>query len=231
VPLAVRARFLCPLVCAIWIGVTPTAATAQSEDAAVWIGMAVQGPVSPRLQLLLDATARFGDANTRQATRVIRPMIGYQLSKQVSLWVGYARVEQFPSARAPVYENRSFEQLSWNVGRLGRMSISARTRLEQRFFENGLGFALRVRQQVRLAIPLKGTKVSIVATTEPFLTLQSDVTGARHGLEQWRNSISFVAPVTEDISVEVGYLNRYSLHNSAPDGMDHIVPVTLAYHF
>ncbi len=87
-------------------------------------------------------------------------MIGYQVSKRVSLWAGYTRVEQFSDGRAPAIENRFFEQLSWNVGRIGTASISTRIRLEQRFFENGLGSSLRARQLVKIAVPVKGITVT-----------------------------------------------------------------------
>jgi hypothetical protein len=89
----------------------------------VWINAAVLGLIAKDVQLSLDTSVRFSDANTRQPARVIRPIIGYQVSKRASLWAGYTRVEQFPDARAPVIENRLLEQLSWNVGRIGTASI------------------------------------------------------------------------------------------------------------
>jgi len=220
-----------PIIFALWLGCLPTTAAAQSEDGEVWISTAVSGPIAKDVQLSFDTSVRLSDSGTREPTRVIRPMLGYQASKRLSLWVGYTRVEQFPNARAPAIENRMFEQLSWNIGRIGVASISVRSRLEQRFFENGVGKALRARQLIKIAVAVKGTKASIIATSEPFITLQSDVFGATHGLEQWRNSISILAPVTRNISVEIGYLNRYIRHNGDPDGVDHIIPLTLAYHF
>jgi len=229
--LVFRPQRLAPAIFALWAGCLPAAAAAQSEDGELWINTAVSGPIAKDVQLSFDASARFSDANTRQPARVIRPMIGYQVSKRVGVWVGYTRVEQFPDGRAPAIENRVFEQLSWNVGRIGIASISARTRLEQRFFENGLGSALRARQLVRIAVPVGGTKISVIATTEPFVTLRTDVMGARHGVEQWRNTIGCAVSLSPNLSVEVGYLNRYIVHDTAPDGIDHIIPVTLSYHF
>lgn len=229
--IALCPELLAPTICALWISCLPAAAAAQSEDGEVWINAAVSGPIAKDVQLSLDSSVRSSDANTRRPARVIRPMIGYQVSKRVSLWAGYTRVEQFPDGRAPAIENRFFEQLSWNVGRIGTASISTRIRLEQRFFENGLGSSLRARQLVKIAVPVKGTKLSILATTEPFITLQTDVGGTRHGVEQWRNSISLAVPLSPNLAVEVGYLNRYIIHDGAPDGVDHILPVTLSYHF
>lgn len=150
-----RPQLLLPAFCALWIDCLPTAVAAQSEDGAVWINAAVSGPIAKGAQLSRDTSARFSDANTRQPARVIRPITGYQVSKLASLWAGYTRVEQFPDGRAPLIENRLFEQLSWNVGRICTTSISARTRLEQRFFENGLGSALRARQLIKIAVPIK----------------------------------------------------------------------------
>jgi hypothetical protein len=71
----------------------------------------------------------------------------------------------------------------------------------------------------------------MVVTTEPFITLRTNVGGARHGVEQWRNSIGCAMSLSTNMSVEVGCLNRYIIHDSAPDGVDHIFPATLSYHF
>jgi hypothetical protein len=174
---------------------------------------------------------RFDDLNTREPTRVIRPMVGYQASKQVSLWVGYTRVEQFPSGRAQTTENRLFQQLSWNMGKLGTVSLASRTRLEQRFFANGGGSAWRLREQLKASVPLTGSKVSIVVTTEPFVTLQSSVSGSSSGLEQWRSFIGVNVPLTHRVSLEAGYMNRYIVRRNAPDRIDHIFPLTLSYRF
>jgi len=89
---------------------------------------------------------------------------------------------------------------------------------------------LRARQLVRIAVPVRGTKISVIATTEPFITLRTDVMGARRGVEQWRNTIGCAVALSPNLSVEVGYLNRYIVRDTAPDGVDHIFPVTLSYH-
>jgi len=121
--------------------IVPSAAQAQTEDAEIWIGATASGSISGPLLGSVEAAPRINDANTSQSTRVLRPMLGYQLSKPVSVWIGYARVEQFPTGRSPSNENRLFQQVIWNMGKLGTVGIASRTRLEQRFLENGGGTA------------------------------------------------------------------------------------------
>lgn len=214
-----------------FLSVTPSAAHAQEQDAEIWIGATVSGPISGPLLGSVETTLRIDDANTSQPARVIRPMLGYQLSKPVSLWIGYTRVEQFPAGRPQATENRLFQQVSWNMGKLGSIGLSSRTRLEQRSFSNGGGSALRLREQLKAAIPLHGTNASIIISTEPFVTLQTSVPGADGGFEQWRNSLGVSVALSKSVAVEVGYLNRYIVRHNAPDKVDHIMPLALNYRF
>lgn len=208
----------------------PSVAFAQKEDTEIWIGSTAAGSVSGPWLGSIEAALRIDDANTREPTRIIRPMLGYRI-KNVSMWVGYARVEQFPTTSPKTSENRLFQQLNWNIGKTSVVRLSSRTRLEQRYFGRAQGAAWRIREQIKATVPLVGSKVGLVATTEPFFTVQTSVAGAQTGLEQWRSSIGIVLSLSESLAFEVGYLNRYTIHHNAPDKIDHIFPLMLAYRF
>lgn len=214
-----------------FLSATPSAAHAQEQNAEMWVSATVSGPISGPLLGSVEATLRIDDANTSQPTRVIRPMLGYKLSKPVSLWIGYTRIEQFPTGRPRATENRLFQQVSWNMGEMGLIGLSSRTRLEQRYFSNGGGSAWRLREQLKATIPLHRTHVSIIVTTEPFVTLQTSVPAANTGLEQWRNSLGVSVALSKSVAIEVGYLNRYIVRHNAPDKVDHVMPLALSYRF
>ena len=74
-------------------GFVINAAHAQS-DTQGWASIAVNGPVAQDSRFLLwfDGHARFRDDISDIATTIIRPGIGYKVSKDLSIWAGYARV-------------------------------------------------------------------------------------------------------------------------------------------
>lgn len=212
------------------ISISPSPAFAQENDTETWIGATASGSISGPVLGSLEAMLRMDDAHMRQPTRIFRPMLGYKI-KKLSLWLGYTRVEQFPSARPQTVENRLFQQLNWDTGKLGLVHLSYRTRLEQRHFSTARGSAWRMRHQIKATAPLPASKISLVATTEPFLTLKTSVAGDSSGLEQWRNSLGISIPLSHKVALEAGYLNRYIIRRGAPDKIDHVFPLTLAYRF
>ena len=187
----------------------------------------VSGPLLASLELSIRAE----DRNTRGATTLIRPAIGYQVSKKLTLWIGYVRVDTRPQGRSDVAENRYFQQASWNLGTMGPAAISARTRLEQRTVEGARDTGWRLRQQIRVSLPLRKDGPAIVMSSEPFVGLNATDFGAVAGLDQWRNFMGVNVPAARNLSVEVGYLNRYIRRPAARDRIDHIIPVTLALRF
>ena len=209
----------------------PAAAAAPEQDFEAWATLSASGALKGPVLGSLELTARANDRGTRRPLTVVRSMLGYQAAKNLSLWVGYVRQSSYPEGRLAVHENRLFQQVSWNIGKVRGAAIASRTRLEQRTVEGRRDTGWRFRQQLRLSAPLGKGGPSAVASSEAFFALNSTDFGSVAGLDQWRNFAGLNVPLSKQVSIETGYLNRYIRRRAARDRMDHVVPVTVALRF
>jgi hypothetical protein len=211
------------------------------EDNGAWFGVFANGALPPSLndstnswRLWLDAQLRFGDDASRFSQGLVRPGVGYSLSKDWSVWVGYAYVRtEPPYANPPTDEQRIWEQIIWN-GAVGSTKLSSRTRLEQRFFNGGGDTGWRLREFAKLVQPL-GNAWSFVFSDELFVNLNNanltpNVT-AQAGLD--RNRV-FVGPgvnLNQVVRLEFGYMNQYTFRKNGPDKNDQILAANVFVNF
>ncbi len=220
-------------ICAI--AALPAAAPAQAGapevDGEVWLAGIASGGIKGPVQGNLEYSFRSMDKGTTAPTQLTRAALGMQISKPVSLWLGYGRVVQRPEGRPVFRENRLYQQLSWTIGKVGPGTLVSRTRLEERTVEGRTGTGWRLRQQLRYTIPIKNSTLSAVAHTEPFIALNSTNWGASAGIDQWRTFVGVSVPLTKGLSADVGYMNRYVRRLNQRDRIDHILPITVNYRF
>ncbi len=209
----------------------PLPAHAAEQDVELWTVAQASGSLSGRLLGSFEISIRSSDKGTQTPTKLIRPAIGIQASKAVSLWLGYARVSVSPEGRPPTRENRLFQQVQWTIGTVAGGTLSSRTRLEERFVEGRAITGWRFRQQLRWQRPLKAGGPSIVVSTEPFIALNRTDFGATPGIDQWRTFAGLSLPVAKGLSLETGYLNRYVRRAGLEDRVDHILPIIVSYRF
>jgi hypothetical protein len=162
---------------------------------------------------------------------LIRPSIGLTLFDQTVLSLGYAYVRTSPENRAVTEEHRPWQQLAFPIATVKTaFTLSSRTRFEQRFRNDGDDIGLRLRQQVRLVVPLASTGWSAVGWSEVFLNLNDTDWGAQSGLDRWRNFVGINIPLRNGLVIEPGYLNQY-VNLTASDQTDHVFSATLNVNF
>ena len=189
------------------IVVTATPAMATEEDGNVWLGQFATINANDKVYVRLEAQERF----TNDA---------------VNIGAGYAFVLTDPVGPVELNEHRFYQEL--NIRMLttaGGTTLDARTRLEQRTFEERDETAWRLRQFVQLRVPISEKGHRIVAYTEPFVDLnETDV--QRGGLSIWRNFVGVSIPVAKGIDVVPGYLNQH-VFRDGQDRSDHTANVNL----
>jgi hypothetical protein len=89
---------------------------------------------------------------------------------------------------------------------------------------------LRLRQQLRLMVPISGTAWQAVAWSEGFFNVNDTDWGAQAGIDRWRNLAGINIPVREGMTLEPGYVNQY-VNRTATGQVDHIVSVTVNMNF
>lgn len=206
-------------------------ARADEHDGQAWLNVTFQGPVAGRVLAWAEVQGRFGDDASRLSQSILRPGVGYQLGKDVSVWVGYGRITNHDPG-PDVGEDRLWQQLSWNAGTVMGGAFSTRTRLEQRFVEGGSDTGWRVRQLFKYSRPLhKSGDTALVAASETFIALDDTDWGARAGFDQIRNFAGVGFSVSPKARVEVGYMNQYIDRAGPDDRMNHIASFNLLGRF
>lgn len=181
----------------------------DNDDAQLWISASTSGSLKGPLELHADINARYFDNASHQGHVQLRGLLGWRFSRDVMLGAGYSYVRTESLSGRVAHEHRIFQQLNFPIATIGDARLVGRTRLEQRMFEGQEGTALRLRQQIRLNIPLEGPKgLRAIVYTEPFFLLNRPVSGAPTGLNQVRSFAGLGIPLTKGVSLEAGYLNQ-----------------------
>lgn len=215
--------------CALAAIASPIAAHGAEEDTNIWLAQTAQTGLGGDAVLWLEAQERFTNDASRLGQLLLRPAVGYKLDKTTTAYLGYAYVMTDPEGPAKSHEHRIFQQLSFRLLGDGKgVTVTGRTRLEQRMFENQDGTGWRLRQQLRLTAPLSG-KVRAVAWTEPFIGF-NQTAFQRDGVGLWRNFVGVAIPAGKKFTVEPGYLNQYVVRDSN-DRIDHTLSLTLSANF
>ncbi len=167
---------------------------------------------------------------------LVRPAVFGRITEEVSAWVGYAWTPGFdPPERLGTHEDehRIWEQLliELELGEGEAPSLSFRTRLEQRFLEDVPDVAIRVRQMVRFQVPVHEI-VSLATWDEVFLNANDARRGPRAGYDQNRLFLGVNLAFSEEVKLDVGYLNVHSRgRGEDPDRMRHVLMVWLMFKF
>lgn len=218
------------LALASLMALSSPAVAGPAEDAQAWTTISASGPISSRWLAQAESNSRFGNDLPRLYQQELIAGIGYRLDDSASLYGGYGIVIDFRPNLPNKVEHRPYQQLNLALGKLGGGTVSARTRLEERFIEGYGDLGVRVRQQVRYVHPLAG-KLSAFGTAEFFFNLNDTDWGAHSGFDRWRIGGGLRHPLGRKLAFELGYLNQRTARRGFADLTDHIVTTALAFSF
>ncbi|WP_448663289.1 DUF2490 domain-containing protein [Sphingomonas sp. CJ20] len=201
------------------------------QDEQVWVNLTAMGGLRGDVVYFAEVQPRTGDGVSRLDQMLLRGAIGVKLSPRVTLYQGYAHVVSPVDGARDIHEDRSFQQLNWNIGKALGGELSSRTRLEQRWRSNGSGTGWRLREMLRYETPLKpGTNgPSALVYSEAFVALNDTDWGARAGFDQVRNFAGLEIPVGGASTIEAGYLNQWIDQPGRRSRMNHVASLTLFF--
>lgn len=201
-----------------------------AHDSQLWTTQAVNVKLAKKWRLQEELVERFSDNRNGLYEIESNTLLGYKLSKAITLWAGYTHDPQYSAGHFTVMEHRAREQVTFdNVTRLGPGRLSFRLRGEQRWRTNIDGTGWQFRPYVKYAIPLaKGSKTALVLSNETFLNLNTTAFQKQSGLDRMRNLIAINTPLSKSITAEVGYLNQHGFVRGGPDTSDHVASVSLS---
>lgn len=158
-------------------------------------------------------------------------MVGKKVSKVVTLWLGYTFNPQYSHGNFTRREHRFRQQVNFdNFAVIGKVKLSSRVRLEERWREGLPGTAWRLRPQVKATMPLVG-KATLSLANEDFIDLNNTGFQTVDGLERMRNSIYVTVPLSKKVSVDFGYLNQHGFVPNGKDTSDNVLTAGLSASF
>ena len=211
----------------------PPAQAEVQQDGGAWLMFAAQGslkdvsPSASRLRWWFDGQLRMSGVDDGMSQTVVRPGIGWTLTPEMSVWLGYGWIRSYPTNAPDWNENRIWQQFLWTP-RFGDLRFQSRTRLEERFGEDRHGVSWRLREFVKILYPvLPSEKLFFSAYEEIFVTLNDTDWGPRAGVDQNRVFIGLNAPVGDGWQIEVGYMNRLVVRPRRENLIDHLASINI----
>lgn len=204
----------------------------MAEDFQTWGNITATGSlgfINPDLKnakYWLEGQGRFGKDTSQFSQGMVRAGLGYAVTEKVSVWLGYAFVPtEEPFAKVPFDEHRIWQQVLWS-DKFADITLTSRSRLEQRFIPTGSNVGWRFRQMFKASVPI-AYDFSFVISDEYFANINKTNYGADEGFDQNRAFVGIGYNFDKNIKTEIGYMNQYIRKPKAADRMDDILSVNL----
>lgn len=204
------------------------ASPAAAQDTQLWLNTTLFGSHGD-FTYFAEVQPRFGGDISRLDQLILRPAVGWKLNDALTVYQGYARVENTPAGMPGFSEDRSFQQLSWEIGAFQKFKLSSRTRFEQRWESDGRDVGFRFREMLRASHPIfeEASGIKAVGWSEVFVALNDTDWGARAGFDQIRTFVGLEVPIQGKSTIEVGYLNQTVNAPAARVEVNHILSLNL----
>ena len=207
----------------LWSTTLIPTCTAQRSDLQSWTLLTATAGIGERKEWLfyLEAQPRIGDDVSRMERLLLRPAVGYAVTKDTSLLLGYAWTPTFMNSNYVEdfrNEQRIWQQLSIKDTRLG-VDWQHRFRQEQRIIDEADGTSHRSRYLIRGSLPLnEGRTFGVTGYNELFVTWNTISSGPRAGFDRDR---FFIGPfyTVGPARYEAGYLGEFGKRFGMEDRM------------
>lgn len=204
-------------------------AAASAADTELRLAASASHGVAGGLALDLDARTHIADALSRIDQVRFGGALNLALAPGITVGAGYDYSRYFPEGRAGYHAHRTIEQLGYALATLGGARFDGRTRLEQTMLDSGERTRHRLRQRLRLTVPLADHgRLRGIAYGEAYAALR-DRPGVPSGLEQWRAYAGLSLPLAGAASLQAGYLHMVSL--PGPDRATRAIELNLSTRF
>lgn len=197
-----------------------------AEDEQLWVNLTVMKTEANGIAWFAEVQSRVGNGLTDVQQLLLRPAVGYKLSDALTVYLGYAHVV-LPRADGDRNEERGFAQATWTIGKVGRGTLSSRSRLEARTLSNERDVGWRGREMLRFVHPITSPeKVRALVSAEVFVALNTTDWGARRGFDQLRSFAGVEVPIGGKNTLELGYLNQWIDDPGRASRVNHVAAIS-----
>ena len=146
------------------VAATLAAPAAASEDTQYWQTLNIGIALPDNFKISNETVRRSSDAKGFYEIEN-NFMVGKKLNKVVTLWLGYVYNPQYNPGTFRLREHRFRQQVNFdNFAVLGKVKLSGRLRLEERWREGQAGTGWRLRPQIKATVPVAGSPANKART-------------------------------------------------------------------
>lgn len=222
------------------MGFAPISHAATNDMGGTWSSLTLSGSldkISPDLKsfhwLVMDQ-ARTRDDNpggNRFTENLLFAQVGYDVTKNASIWVGYVHDWIHPLDKPAYQESRPYEDFLWNSN-FNDLHFTARTRLEQRIRQGTGDVGVRLRQLFQLSYPLAFIDDGLrVYAGEEMLGYVNNNSFGRTGFSENRAFGGFNYQITKQLGADLGYMGQYVYNKAGNNLFTHNVQFNISYKF
>ena len=200
------------LTCALAFAGWGSCALSQEQDTQLWVNAASTHSLSEETQLIFDASWRFRERARGDEQVMARFTLLQAVADGVRIGGGGAVFETEGGGT----ELRPHQEIDFAFGR-----FSARSRVEERFFDGAARMEVRVRQRVGYALPVG--KAGRLSLDGEYLHLaRTRERGANTPRDEWRARAIASVKVSERLSLGLGYMAIHTPREAARDRLTHV---------
>lgn len=196
-------------------------ATAATSETQAWLSESVTIRADPTSIVTLDSSQRArADAASGGEQFLVRGAIDHAIAPGVQLGGGLAWLKSESDQEMRLFQQATFTKGIW----------SARTRLEQRFFDNADTASWRLRQRVQAAVPIDSAKQwTLIAASEIMFHLNRARASDKTGLAVMRHQIGLRHPIGKGVDAQLLYMRQQTFREARADVVAHIPWLTLSW--
>lgn len=195
-------------------------AIAATQESQMWITETAMIRASKADLVTIDSSQRArSDAGSGGEQFLARIAIDHRLTPLVQVGGGFAYLKSEVDQELRFHQQVTLTKGMW----------LARTRMEQRFFDNADTASWRLRQRVQASVPLdRAKKWTAIAATEIFFHLNRARPSDKTGLATMRHQIGLRHPISDHVDAQLLYMRQQNFRDGRPDVVAHIPWLTLS---
>jgi len=217
----------------------PSYAAGQDDIFGVWGTVKLQGDfksLSPSLNkfkwAVINETRTRDDSpkGSRFFADLLSGQVGYQLSNNASLWLGYMHTWISSLDGSSFQESRPYQNFVWNQD-ISTFKLVSRSRMEQRIQETTGNTGYRARQLLKISHPLPLIDDLNIYVGDEVLFYMNENDFGKKGFSENRVFSGLSYQVAKKAGVDLGYMGQYVDTISGKNIFTHNIQVKFHYKF
>jgi hypothetical protein len=204
---------------------------AADEDNRLWQTIIGEGKFNDNTAWYLELQGRIKDDIENFDQGFFRPALNFKITDQSKFWIGYAYIDT-KATDLHSYEDRWWQQFQYDSSYKDLAWLS-RTRIEQRHLSTEDQTAYRLRQQMRVSLPINRiNNLHLLFWDEVFWNINDTQWAGDNGFNQNRLFTGLMFKYNDASRFEIVYLNQYiNGTNGSSNQINHVLSSNIVFGF